>query len=180
MFQKHHRFSFFCLWRNWIELALFFFYCRYYREFRNALFQIVSEISTVSLHRILFGDETLSLQDNKKIFSSVHPYIVDTNSFRNWLTFYSLFLLLKSHATLEYKVFCLKFCITWTLVFVDGTPRLYLSHTHTHSWPYFVAFFLYCLMSDIDMTRRKGTLSASSFRSNPFHVTLTSRILPCM
>ena len=56
----------------------YFFDCRYYREFRDRLFQSVSKITTVSLHTLLFGDETLSLADNEKIFSAVHSYIVDT------------------------------------------------------------------------------------------------------
>ena len=61
----------------------YFFDCRYYREFRDSLFQSVSEITTVSLHTLLFGDETLSLADNEKVFSAVHSYIVDTDRFRS-------------------------------------------------------------------------------------------------
>ena len=66
----------------------YFFDCRYYREFKDRLFQSVSEISTVSLHTLLFGDKTLSLADNEKIFSAVHSYIVDTDHFRSWITFW--------------------------------------------------------------------------------------------
>ena len=61
----------------------YLFDCRYYREFRDSLFQSVSEITTVSLHTLLFGDETLSLADNEKVFSAVHSYIVDTDRFRS-------------------------------------------------------------------------------------------------
>ena len=60
----------------------YFFECRYYHEFRN-LFQSVSEISTVSLQTLLFGDENLSLADNGKIFTAVHSYIIDTNRCRS-------------------------------------------------------------------------------------------------
>ena len=61
----------------------YFFECRYYHEFRNSLFQSVSEISTVSLQTLLFGDENLSLADNGKILTAVHSYIIDTNRFKS-------------------------------------------------------------------------------------------------
>ena len=86
----------------------YFFDCRYYREIRNSLFQSVSEISTVSLHTPYFGDETLSLADNGKYFRLfTHTYLTLT-VLGVESPFDSLFLLLKSHATLKYKVFCLK------------------------------------------------------------------------
>ena len=67
---------------KWPETRVFIL-LRYYRELRNRLFQSVSAISTVSLYTLLFGDETLTLADNEKIFSAVHSYIVDTDRFRS-------------------------------------------------------------------------------------------------
>ena len=59
----------------------FFFVCNRYNHFRLELFNTVSQVCPVTLKTLLYGDCSMSLDQNKIIFSSVHQFIIDTKRF---------------------------------------------------------------------------------------------------
>ena len=59
----------------------YFFECKLYLLIRNTLVQKLSDITTVNLKTILYGNENLSFYNNEIIFNEVHKYILDSKRF---------------------------------------------------------------------------------------------------
>lgn len=59
----------------------YFFYCHYYRNQRNELLQSLTQICQVSVDVLLYGDNSLSIDTNTRIFQIVQKYIKDTKRF---------------------------------------------------------------------------------------------------
>ena len=79
-------------WKNVIDSPLcscgsiesnqhYFFECKLYLLIRNTLVQKLSDITTVNLQTILYGNENLSFYNNEIIFNEVHKYILDSKRF---------------------------------------------------------------------------------------------------
>ena len=129
----------------------YFFDCRYYREFRNILFQSVSEISTVSLQTLLFGDETLSLADNEKYSQQFTHILLTLIVLEVESSFESLFLFLKSTCNVApiSSLFVYQNINNIRYDISSLSLSLSLSHPHTHTRPtqtpihkpYFVAIY---------------------------------------
>ena len=59
----------------------YFFHCVNYRRQRTELLNEVSRYSNPSLHLLLYGNQTFSLETNIFIFQAVHKYISSTQRF---------------------------------------------------------------------------------------------------
>ena len=59
----------------------FFLNCHQYINHRHTLLSEISKFTAVSIQVILFGDQSLSYNDNVKIVSAVHTYISKTKRF---------------------------------------------------------------------------------------------------
>ena len=53
----------------------FFFECTRYSDIRQSLIDAVSNFTTPSLHVLLNGDDSLSIDENNDIFQAVHQFI---------------------------------------------------------------------------------------------------------
>ena len=61
----------------------FFFSCPLYFNQRRTLLNNLSNLPNITLHLLLFGDNTAPLHANKHIFEVVHKYIASTKRFSN-------------------------------------------------------------------------------------------------
>ena len=61
--------------------AHFFLYCPNYIAIRELMINVINQITDVNIHNILYGDSNVSLELNKRIFDSVHRYILNSNRF---------------------------------------------------------------------------------------------------
>jgi len=59
----------------------FLFECRYFREQRIKLFREIREFHPLNLKKLLYGDETLSTEQNSLIFNAVLQYIKESKRF---------------------------------------------------------------------------------------------------
>ena len=61
----------------------FFFNCPIYQEPREKLFRDIAAITdnNIDLEMLLYGDNTLSFQNNKRIFDSIHLFLNETKRF---------------------------------------------------------------------------------------------------
>ena len=59
----------------------FFFHCRTYQTQRTELLNTIALYMNPNLHLLLYGDPSLSLETNIKIFECVHKYLIDTRRF---------------------------------------------------------------------------------------------------
>ncbi len=59
----------------------FFFTCPLHNEHRAELHNTFIHLTTFTLHTVLYGDNTLSLNENKLLFDAVHTFIKNTNRF---------------------------------------------------------------------------------------------------
>ena len=59
----------------------YFFHCVNYRRQRTEVLNEVSRYSNLSLHLLLYGNQTLPLETNIFIFQAVHKYISSTQRF---------------------------------------------------------------------------------------------------
>ena len=62
----------------------FFFFCPQYDTQRRVMMQALLQIQNIdiNIHTLLWGDENLTIDDNKRIFSSVQTYITETSRFK--------------------------------------------------------------------------------------------------
>ena len=63
------------------DASHFFFDCPYYADIRNKLFAAVTEHAACNLKTLLFGNEHLSIDDNRFIFDAVQEFIDQSNRF---------------------------------------------------------------------------------------------------
>ena len=64
----------------------FFFTCPLYNQQRAELHNSIIQLTTFSLHTLLYGDNNLTHNENKLLFDAVHKFIKDTNRFTdNWV-----------------------------------------------------------------------------------------------
>ena len=69
-----------CACNYWFEdTNHFFFQCPLYHIHRQELVNTVQQICRIDLDILLFGNEALGLNENKKIFAAVHKYILASN-----------------------------------------------------------------------------------------------------
>ena len=61
----------------------YFLYCPNYTEIRGILINEINQITDVNIENLLYGNENLTLEMNKRIFDSVHSFIVNSNRFSN-------------------------------------------------------------------------------------------------
>ena len=59
----------------------FLFHCPYYSTQRNILFNDLHHFQPLSLNKLLFGDQSLSIRENNLIFRNVHKFIASTKRF---------------------------------------------------------------------------------------------------
>ena len=65
------------------DAELFFFKCTNFTRERIALFHATRSFHPLNLNKVLFGDEHLSVQDNKILFKGIQTYIKSTRRFNN-------------------------------------------------------------------------------------------------
>ena len=70
-----------CQCRETEDTFHFFFKCPKYSHARSVLFNSISSICAITLWILLYGDASLSFEDNACIFTHVHKYIIDTSRF---------------------------------------------------------------------------------------------------
>jgi hypothetical protein len=61
----------------------YYLHCPLYINERIKMNTVISNLTNISLHNILFGDPDLDLSANKIIFEAVHTFILETNRFAN-------------------------------------------------------------------------------------------------
>ena len=61
----------------------FFFKCTSFTTEHIALFHATRKFHPLNLNKVLFGDEHLSVQDNKFLFKGIQTYIKNTRRFNN-------------------------------------------------------------------------------------------------
>ena len=72
----------FCICDSVESTYHYFIECLFYRELRTSLNEdIISSVTRVTLHVILYGDEDLNQSDNEKIFAAIHTYISRSRRF---------------------------------------------------------------------------------------------------
>ena len=61
----------------------YFFYCLRFQEQRFQMFSTIEDVtdSVLNVKILLYGDENLDLEGNKKIFDAVHAFITSTARF---------------------------------------------------------------------------------------------------
>ena len=59
----------------------FFFTCPLHNRHRAELHNTIVQLTTFSLHTLLYGDNNLSHHENRLLFDAVHKFIKDTNRF---------------------------------------------------------------------------------------------------
>ena len=55
--------------------------CQLYVLDRINMLTSVTKITDITVNNLLFGNDTLSLENNKTIFQAVHKFIISTNRF---------------------------------------------------------------------------------------------------
>ena len=82
LFQKNLVASFFCQCGGIETSHHYLLECGYYTIVRNKLFATIENFTTVSLDVLLYGDESLSFQENVTAFLEVQSFIKDSKRFK--------------------------------------------------------------------------------------------------
>ena len=59
----------------------YFMECQRYTDQRNTLIDTVQTITDVSLMTLLYGNDSITLEENIRVFDAVHKFIIDTKRF---------------------------------------------------------------------------------------------------
>ena len=83
LFDNHLRIDPSCSCLRDVETAEHYFKCEHYTEQRIRLFRDTREFHPLNVNTLLLGKETLSDNDNSRLFHSVQTYIHSTGRFTN-------------------------------------------------------------------------------------------------
>ena len=61
----------------------FYLQCPMYTAQRNKMFRNILPLTPPTLDTLLYGNPNISIEDNKKVFSAIHEFIIETNRFSN-------------------------------------------------------------------------------------------------